>query len=185
MSQEGEHSDPQSPKGKGSTGSGCAPSSRIQSSALCLSFPTHPLQGNSQPRGAVPGFTSAPWSALEHTTAASSWLTAQQLRRHTGVKPPYTSKELQTSKHTCFSTEQQKELDFVTGLCSVSLSSGISQFCDFCAQSGLKNPISVGCNRAGFWSSRGLLSSKEVLMALWKTKQNKTIKTSKTKPKNP
>lgn len=47
-----------------------------------------------------------------------------------------------------------------------SLSSVMSQFCDFCAQSGLKSPVSVGSNRAGFWSSRGLLSSKEVLMAL-------------------
>lgn len=54
--------------------------------------------------------------ALEYRRAASHGL---QHNRHTGVKYSYTPKRPQTSKHAWFSTEQQKELDFVMGLCSV------------------------------------------------------------------
>lgn len=118
-SQSGENSDPESPKSKGSTGAGCALCSRSRTKGACLSFPTHPLPGELQPRGAGPGFTSAPQGALEYGTAAKLMAYSRTAPQTDRVKYSYSSKRLQTSKHTCFSTEQQKELDFVTGLRSV------------------------------------------------------------------
>lgn len=95
----------------------CAPEAgpRVRAS---VSPPTH-CQGNRSPgeQGRdPPQLRKALWNTERRQ---SSWLTAQQLHRQTGVKYSYSSKRLQTSKHTCFSTEQQKELDFVTGLRSV------------------------------------------------------------------